>query len=161
MENVKSKPFFVINNTYASNFTLHDILFILESFVLFAKRLLYQNFSYSIIWEVSYVIYFFQFLKPFPDGDYLVKTMETWVCEICKICMKTSELNVFKVNNKSTRTRCCSGVLCLYDQLQRCRYWGLSHTLRWSNWKFWWGRLLPGEGNLRRCDFGDWNLFQS
>ena len=120
MENVKSKPFFVINNIYASNFTLHDILFILESFVLFAKRLLYQNFSYSIIWEVSYVIYFFQFLKPFPDGDYLVKTMETWVCEICKICMKTSELK-----------------------------------------KFWWGRLLPGEGNLRRCDFGDWNLFQS
>ena len=110
MENVKSKPFFVINNTYASNFTLHDILFILESFVLFAKRLLYQNFSYSNIWEVSYVIYFFQFLKSFPDGDYLVKTMETWVCEICKICMKTSELNVFKVNNKSTRTRCCSGV---------------------------------------------------
>ena len=24
--------------------------------------------------------------------------------------MKTTELNVFKVNNKSTRTRCCSGV---------------------------------------------------
>ena len=68
MENVKSKPFFIINNSYASNFTLYKFLFILESFLLFAKHFLYQNFSYSKIWEVYFVIYFFQFLKPFPDG---------------------------------------------------------------------------------------------
>ena len=101
--NVKSKPFFLINNAYASSFTECNILFILESFLLFSKLFLYQNFFYLNIWEVYYVIYFFQFLKPFPDGVYLVKTMETWVCEICQICMKISKLNLFKVNNKSTR----------------------------------------------------------
>ena len=36
---VKSKPF-IINNSYASNFTLYNILFILESFPLFAKHFL-------------------------------------------------------------------------------------------------------------------------
>ena len=85
-------------------FTLYNILFILESFLLFAKHFLYQTFSCSTIWEVYHVIYFYQFLKPFPDGGYLFKTMETWVCEICQICMKTSELNLVKVNNNSTRT---------------------------------------------------------
>ena len=91
IENVRSKHFFIINNSYASNFTLYNILFILESFLLFAKHFLYQNFSYSNIWEVHYVIYFFQFLNSFPEGDYLFKAMETWVCEICQISMKTSE----------------------------------------------------------------------
>ena len=60
MKNVKSKPFFIINTSYTSSFTLYNIL---ESFLLFTKHFLYQNFSYSNIWEVNYVIYFFQFLK--------------------------------------------------------------------------------------------------
>ena len=31
--------------TYASNFTLYSISFIVESLLLFAKKILYQNFS--------------------------------------------------------------------------------------------------------------------
>ena len=101
-------------------FTLYNILFIFESFLLFAKHFLYQTFSCSTIWEVYHVIYFYQFLKPFPDGGYLFKTMETWVCEICQMCMKTSELNLFKVNNNITRTTWKMLFWCLYCQFQGC-----------------------------------------
>ena len=57
-----------------------------------------------VLRHLSSVVYFFRFSKPFPGCVYLFKTMETWVCEICQICMKTSEQNLFNVNNKSTRT---------------------------------------------------------
>ena len=73
----RKRNIIIINNSYASNFTPYNTFFILESCLLFVKHFLYQNFSSSNIWQVYYVIYFFQFLKPFPDGVYLVKTMET------------------------------------------------------------------------------------
>ena len=57
-----------------------NILFTFESFLLFAKKILYEKISSSNIWEVCYVIYFFQFLKSFSDGVYLFKAMEAWVC---------------------------------------------------------------------------------
>ena len=47
----------------------------------------------------SIFFFFFLIFKPFPDGVYLFKTMETWVREICQICMKNSEL----ICSKSTK----------------------------------------------------------
>ena len=64
----RKRNIIIINNSYASNFTPYNTFFILESCLLFVKHFLYQNFSSSNIWQVYYVIYFFQFLKPFPDG---------------------------------------------------------------------------------------------
>ena len=128
MENVKSKPFFIINNSYASNFTLYKFLFIFESFLLFAKHFLFQSFSYSNIWEVYFAIYFFQFLKPFPRWCLFVQNNWKLICETCQICMKISEQNLFKVNNKSTGTTWKMLFCCLCCQLQRCRYWEPSQT---------------------------------
>ena len=48
----------------------------LQSFLLSAKHFLDQNFSHSNVWELYYVIYFFQSLKPFLDGTCLLKAME-------------------------------------------------------------------------------------
>ena len=42
--------------------------------------------------------------------------------------MKTNLRNIFKVNNKGTRTTWVSLRWCLLHQLQRCRYWEPSQT---------------------------------
>ena len=77
IENVKSKPFFIINNSYASNFILYNILIILESFLSFAKHFYTKTFTTQTFEKCIMSSIFFQILKPFPDGVYSVKTMET------------------------------------------------------------------------------------
>ena len=61
----------------------------LESFLLSAKHFLYPNFSHSNVWELYYVIYFFQSLKPFLDGTCLLKAMENELVKHVKYAWKS------------------------------------------------------------------------
>ena len=59
---------------------MHSISFILESSLLFAKHFLHQNISV---------------FETLPRWCLLVHTVETWICEICQICMKTNVQDLF------------------------------------------------------------------
>ena len=64
----------------------------LQNIVLIPKLFLLEHLRSAL-----YHLFFFPFLKPFPDGVYLFKTMEKQICEICQVSMKAIEQNLSTV----------------------------------------------------------------
>ena len=133
IENSKYKPFFTINNSYTSSFTLYIISLYLESSLLFAKHCLIhflnQNFSYSSISKVYCVIYIFQFLKSFPNG---VTCSKQWKHEFVKICLKSNEQNYLKsiIKAQEQHKWCCSDIIIV--NFRGVGIESVAKHLRWS-----------------------------